>query len=142
MKEHAMKQYMKTISLGSLCVLLMAQLSGCSMSQGTQPSQTTTNQFLQQMQGHQLNAAYRLLSTPCKAATTAQQLKNYWDLVEKNRGKVQRWSQQGVQVFAGTGGSSVTLTYGLQCAKGVSSARFTCVDEGGKWLIQNFAFNA
>ena len=136
-----MKKNIKKFGVGSLLILLAAQLSGCSASKGIQPSQATSNQFLTQMKARQFSAAYGLLSSKCKAVTTAQQMQNYWDLVEKNRGKVQSWSQQGVNVYAGTGGSSVTLTYGLQCAKGASGVRFVCVDENGKWLIQGFNFS-
>jgi hypothetical protein len=136
-----MKQNIKKSVAASLLVLLATQLSGCNASAGIKPSQATCNQFLTQMQAHQFGAAYGLLSSKCKAVTTAQQMQNYWDLVNKNRGKVQSWTQQGFQVYSGTGGSSVQLGYALKCANGSSGVNFTCVDENGKWLIQGFNFS-
>jgi len=124
-----------------LLILFAVQLSGCSASKGVQPSQVTCNQFLQKMQAHQFSAAYGLLSSKCKTVTTQQQMQNYWDLVEKNRGKVQSWTQQGFQVYSGTGGSSVNLGYALKCANGNSGVTFSCVEENGKWLIQGFNFS-
>ena len=125
---------------GLFLVFLTIQLAGCSASKGIQPSQVTCSQFLLQMKTHQFSSAYNLLSANCKTLTDVKQTQGYWDLVEKNKGEIQSWSQQGVNFYAGTGGSSVTITYGLQCAKGTSSARFTCVEENGKWLIQGFNF--
>lgn len=138
-----MKQSVKKIGVGSLLVLLSAQLSGCDiLTAGVQPSQVTSNQFLTQMKAHKFSAAYTLLSPTCKAGTTVQQMQNYWDLVEKNRGKVQSWTQQGIRVNTSPSGDrSINLTYALQCAKGTSGAQFICVDENGKWLIQGFNFS-
>lgn len=128
----------KTLSVAFPLTLIAASLSGCSASKGIKPSQATSTQFLQKMQAHQFASAYGLLSTPCQAATTQQQMRDYRELVEKNRGKVQSWTQQGVNIYAGSGGSSVTLSYGLRCAKGDSSVRFVCVEENDKWRIQAF----
>lgn len=136
-----MKQNIKKFGVGSLLILLAAQLSGCSASAGIKPSQATCNQFLQQMQARQFGTAYGLLSSKCKAVTTAQQIQNYWDLVEKNRGKVQSWTQQGFRANASTSGSSVQLGYALKCANGSSGVNFTCIEENNKWLIQGFNFS-
>jgi hypothetical protein len=137
-----MKQNIRKFGACSLLVLLAAQLSGCSASGGIQPSQATCNQFLTQMQAHQFGAAYNSLSSKCKAVTNAQQIQNLWELVEKNKGKIQSWTQQGYRVNAGTSGSSVQLGYALKCAKSSSGATFSCVEENNKWLIQGFNFSA
>ncbi len=136
-----MKPSHQKFGAGVLLILLAAQLSGCSASAGLAPSKVTCNGFLQKMKAGQASAAYSLLSSPCKAVTTPQQMQNYWDLVEKNRGKVQSWTQQGFNVYSGTGGSSVQLGYALQCAKGTSAVRFSCVEENNQWLIQGFNFS-
>lgn len=116
------------------------QLAGCNATAGIKPSQATCTQYLTSMQAHQYGNAYKLLTSSCKATATQQQMQNYWELVEKNRGPVKSWSQQGVRFFSGTGGSSVTLGYGLQCANGSSAVTFTCVQENQQWLIQSFMF--
>ena len=135
------KQSVKKFGVGSLLVLLVAQLSGCSASKGIQPSQTTCNQFLTQMKAHKFSAAYSLLSSQFKRAITAPQMQNYWGLVEKNRGKVQSWTQQDILIRNSPSGLSINLTYGLQCKKGASRVQFVCVNENGKWLIQAVNFS-
>lgn len=136
-----MKQGIQKLGAATLFAIAATQLSGCGATAGIKPSQATGAQFLQQLQAHQYKSAYGLLSSGCKALTTAQQMQNYWELVEKNRGKVQSWSQQGVQFYAGTGGSNVKLGYALKCARGSSSVTLTCVPEKEKWLIQGFYFS-
>lgn len=136
-----MKQISLKLGAGVALAALMLQLAGCGATAGIKPSQATCNQFLQKMQTHQFKVAYTLLSTPCKAVTTQQQMENYWELVEKNRGQVQSWTQQGVQFYSGTGGSSVQLNYALKCANGNSGVMFKCVPENNKWLIQGFNFS-
>lgn len=136
-----MKNTLKPFILCPLVVAVAVQLAGCGATAGMRPSQVATNQFMQQMKAGKPNVAYGLLSAPCKAATSQQQMQNYWDLVVKNRGEVQSWTQQGVQLYSGTGGSSVNLGYSLQCANGTSAARFGCVQENDKWVINNFYFN-
>ena len=120
--------------------LTATQFCGCGATAGIAPSQTSCTQFLQKMKAHQTAAAYGLLSSKCKAMTSQQQMQNYWDLVEKNRGKVQSWKQQSFQVYSGTGGSSVNLGYALKCAKGSSGVTFSCVEENQKWVVQGFNF--
>jgi len=136
-----MKQNIRRFAFGSLLILLAGQIAGCSASQGIGPSQAICNQFLQDMKAGQRSSAYGLLSSRCKTLTSTQQVQNYWDLVEKNKGRIQGWSQQGVSVYAGTGGSSVNLSYALQGTKNISSVRFSCVKEDNKWLIQGFDFS-
>lgn len=136
-----MKQNIQRFALGSVLTLLAVQLSGCSASQGIEPSKATCNQFMQKMQAKQLSAAYALLSSKLKAASSTQKTQQYWDVLESNEGKVQSWSEAGLNVYSGTGGSKVTLGYNLKCAKGAGSATFQCVEEDGKWLIQGYNFN-
>lgn len=125
---------------GLFSILLLLHLGGCSATNGIQPSQAMCVQFLQKMQGHQFTAAYKLLNKDCKAVTTQQQMQNYWDLVEKNRGPVQSIVFQNFSIFASTGGSHITNNYGLVCKNGRSAVTFTCVEENGAWLIQGFNF--
>ncbi|MBW3637497.1 MAG: DUF3887 domain-containing protein [Armatimonadetes bacterium] len=136
-----MKQNIRKFGVESLCVLLVVQLSGCNSATGIKPSQATTSQFLQEMQGQQFSGAYSLLSSKFKSTITQQQLKDHWESVEKSKGKLQSWSQQGFQTYSGTGGSSVKLSYALQCAKGAAGITFSCVEENNKWLIQGFNIN-
>ncbi len=122
-------------------LLLVTQLSGCSASSGIKPSQATCGQFLQKMQSQQFGASYALLTSKAKAATSLKQMQNYWILIEKNDGKVLNWSQNGVQLYSGTDGSSVQLNYDLKCANGAANVQFLCVEEHGSWLIQGFNFS-
>jgi len=115
-------------------------LARCGATAGIGPSQLTCTQFLKDLQAGHKPKAYSLLTAACRATVTPQQLSNYWDLVEKNRGKVQSWSQQGVSFYSGTGGSTVQLGYRLQCASGQSAVGITCVPESGQWRIQAFQF--
>jgi hypothetical protein len=121
-----------------LFVLFAIHLSGCSVTKGIKPSELATTQFLQKMQAHNYPAAYQLLSSKCKAITTAQAMSSYWVMLEKNEGKAQSWKQQGMNFYTGTGGSNVQLTYSIQCAKGTGGIQFVVVPENDKWLIQGF----
>lgn len=132
---------MRKLGVVALFALAATNLAGCGATAGIKPSQATGAKFLQQLQAHQYKSAYGLLSPGCKAVTTVQQMQNYWELIEKNRGKVQSWSQQGVQFYTGTGGSNVKLSYALKCANGSSGVTLTCVPEKEKWLVQGFYFS-
>ena len=136
-----MKQNIQRFALGSVLTLLAVQLSGCSTSQGIEPSKVTCNQFMQKMQAKQLSAAYSLLSSKLKSTSSTQKTQKYWDALESNAGKVQSWSETGFKVYSGTGGSNVILGYDLKCAKGAGTATFQCVEENGKWLIQGYNYN-
>lgn len=137
-----LEKYTKKLGLALLLVFFATHLSGCKAAAGMQPSQATSTQFLTQLKAGQPAAAYALLTAPCKAATTQPQMQSYWDLIEKNDGKVQSWTQQFVSVNSGFGsmGSNVQLTYQLKCAKGNAGITFVCVEENNKWLIQSFNF--
>jgi len=115
-------------------------LSGCSVPQGIKPSETTCDQFLLDLKGKHQGPAYNLLSSTCKRLTSPQQVQSYWSLVEKDKGKVQSWSPQGIGFYTGSGGSSIRLSYVLRGTKGNSSVQFSCIEENGKWLIQGFNF--
>ena len=134
---------MKTITCLAVTFLALAalQLAGCGTMQGLEPSKATASQFLKLMQAGENEGAYQLCSSECKALATQKQIQNYWDLVEKNRGKVKDWSHEGTHFFAGTNGSSVTLAYRLHCEKGESIVRFTLVPQKDRWLIKGFNFS-
>jgi hypothetical protein len=131
----------RTFLVATLLAVVALRLTGCGAIQGLEPSKTTAHKFLKLMQAGETETAYKLFSTECKAVTTQEQLQNYWELVEKNRGKVKDWSLEGTHFSSGTGGSKVTLTYKLHCEKGESAARFGLVPEKGRWLIQGFNFS-
>ena len=138
---------MKRIFNGCFVAIIFAVmsatlLSGCSAVSGITPSQATCDQFLQNMKARQFDAAYTMLSSKCKTVVTQQQLKNYWEFVEKNRGAVTSWSKRGFRTNSNFNGTVISLTYALKCAKGDSGVSFGCVEENGKWLIQAFQFNA
>ena len=135
MKPILTRHYIALIS-----IVFTVQISGCSAVAGVKPSQVTCNKFLKQMQGHKYKAAYGLLSTKCKSLTTTQGLQDYWELLEKNKGKVQSWTQQGGHVQSDPRSSYVQLGYTLKCAKVSTGGNFTCVSENNKWLIHGFTF--
>lgn len=135
-----MKQNIQRFALGSVLTLLAVQFSGCSAPQGIEPSKAASNQFLQQMQSGQPDVAYSALSTGFKAVAGVKEVKEDWNFLVKNAGKVQSWSMDGWKAKSGTNGDSILLDYDLKCAKSPVKATFDCVEENGKWVIQNVRY--
>jgi hypothetical protein len=132
-----MKHIRKIFAL-AVFLTLAVHLCGCNPTQGLKPSQTTANQFLQQMQARQFSQAHQLLSTKAKAVTTQQQLQDLWDFMEKSKGPIKSWTLAGAHFYTGTGGSNVQLGYKLQCERGSGGVKFLVVPENENWLIQSF----
>ena len=101
-----------------ITMLPLAGFMGCGAAQGIKTSQATADQFLAQMKAGELGGAYQLCTKKCKADMTQDALGNYWELVEKNRGAVKDWTLEGTGFQSGTSGSTVTLTYRLDCENG------------------------
>ena len=123
-----------------LLVPALLCLSGCGVAKGLKPAQATSVKFLTKLQAKRFADAHQLCSGKCQAVVTPEQLENYWELVQKNRGQVTSWTHEGTHFQMGTGGSSITLVYRLKCEKGESAVQFTLVQEGDQWLIQRFDF--
>lgn len=126
--------------LVSAILLGMLSAGGCNSVAGIQSSKQAAEKFVGHLQAGELDDAYELCSGKCKAATSKEQVSDLWALFEKHHGKAKSWTNSGVKAFAGTGGSSVTLTYQIECETKSGSATFTLVPEGEEWLIQGFSF--
>jgi hypothetical protein len=123
-------------------LLLMALLlpAGCSAIAGIKPSQETAEKFLTHMQAGDGTAAYQCCSASCKAVATQKDIQGLWDAIEEGRGKVKDWTCEATHFTAGTAGSSVALTYRLNCDQGECIVRFVLVPEAERWLVQGLNY--
>jgi|GEM_PF-3601024 len=94
------------------------------------------------MKAGQLDAAYNLLSSRCKASTTKEQLRDYWELEEKNKGNLKGWLFHGFRIHYNFSYTSINFTYTLRYANGYSTIRIGCEEENGKWLILGIDYNS
>ncbi|HTU26034.1 MAG TPA: hypothetical protein VMF30_11585 [Pirellulales bacterium] len=118
-----------------LLVPLLLQ-SGCNMFAGIQPSQETAERFLTELRAGDKAAAYGRCSTSCRAAASQEDIEGIWNAIVEGRGKVESWRCEGSNATVSTAGSSVTLTYRLNCEHGECLMRFIVVPEGDQWLLQ------
>ncbi len=114
--------------------------AGCNPMAGIQSSKQVVGKFLGHLQAGEFDDAYDLCSGKCKAVTSREQMSDLWELFGKYHGKSKGWTNSGMKAYAGTGGSSVTLTYQIEGETKNGSASFVLVPEGEKWLIQEFSF--
>jgi len=124
-------------------VLLLIPLllpAGCGAFAGVKPSQDTAEKFLTHLQAGDGAAAYQLCSASCKAVANEKDIQGLCDAIEEGRGKIKDWKSEGTHATAGTGGSSVSLAYRLNCEHGQCIVRFVLVPEGERWLVQGFNY--
>lgn len=130
-----------------IAVVLLGLLiwGGVSLFRGTSETiaaaKAPAGQFLDALQAHKFQAAYKMLTPQIQATTTAASLQDIQELLEKRRGAMTGHSDPSNWfVSSNNGVTTVQLTYTEQFQHGSAPVTLTMINTPSGWRVYGYHY--
>ena len=123
------------INLKIFYPLLVLAITGCGSTQTVLRSQTVADEYMTSLQLGKYQDVVELQSDKAQAGNNAKSVSQFWQKIEKKRGKMQGFSRTKVENY---NGDRTHVNYDVQFSKSVGHVEVTTDKENGITVVTDF----